>query len=479
MIHPAVTTLALAACLAVILRLRVRPAVLWSIAVLLAGLAIGHLAVTYQHPQFNLDYCIFRDVGKEVWMGHDPYASEQFFNHPFLNPPTALPLFALFAVPSPRVSCALWSLANLLICFALVFLAHQVLRQDPSTARPRPGTASNKEDLSCAALAVLTAALLASDATILNFYIGQLGVLAALVLLLALLAQAWNRPAWAGFWLALGTVKVGTMLPFLLLFHRKTDRRVWVFLSATVAFLCLLTIPLPEMPGRLSSLLHHIGELSAPGQVNDYSFQGTQHLNLIGFDHALYCLGFRDRSLIGILQYVILLPLSGWVAWCVLGPRRLSRGAAWSLVALFSMLFLYHRLYDAVVLVLPLVYCTRKARTTEGKAQWLYTVSASALLAVLFLNRYYLADAFDFAQGESGFLGWLVQAVVLPIATWLLLLAAFTLTAAERRVHSLPNLAKSQPFPRAGSKKGRASPGYGAARPSSDRLILSPAPPRP
>src|SRR6266566_2587174 len=107
-------------------------------------------------------------------------------------------------------------------------------------------------------------------------------------------------------------------------------------------------------------MVHRIEVLSEPGKVNDYSFQGARNESIIGFDHLFYRLGLRDRRLIRTLQYLAVAASGLWVAWQVV-VARLPRGAACSLVALYSMVFLYHRDYDTLILALPLVYCAAGA----------------------------------------------------------------------------------------------------------------------
>jgi len=420
-------TLALFTCLALLLRLPVRLALLRTVAAALAGLFLLNLAITFEAPAFNFDFNLFYDVGLDVRAGLDPYAPGPFDEHPFLNPPTALPLFALFATLPRAVSGFLWTVANVLACFALVALAARVLAGRRSAA----GTGRAGGEGTGTILVGLTAVFVISDGALSNFFTGQLSILTALALLLALRARDRRQPIRAGVWLAIATVKTTTMLPFLLLFSRRSDRRTWLALAAVTAGLCLLTIPLPEMPSRITSLLGHVSELSAPGRVNDYSFEGTQHVSLLGFDHALYCLGVRDRGLVQVGQLLATVLLGGWVAGHVLGRHHLPRAAAYSLVALFATVFLYHRLYDTVVLALPLAYCVFRARVTRGITRGLFIAITLATMTVLFLSLNALSDTFQFSLGAGTF-GRLLQAVVLPIATWLIVLAMFGLVAAER-----------------------------------------------
>src|SRR5436309_2532819 len=93
----------------------------------------------------------------------------------------------------------------------------------------------------------------------------------------------------------------------------------------------------PSPPSPCAPWLpRRIEEMGRPGQTNDYSFQGTENANIVGFDHALYRLGLRDRRLIRLLQGAAILAVGAWVARQVAGGR-LPRGAACSLVALYSI----------------------------------------------------------------------------------------------------------------------------------------------
>ena len=165
--------------------------------------------------------------------GMDPYCPARFTEHPFLNPPTALPLFALFAVLPIRTSLAFWTLLNVASSLGLIALARSALmsqdRLDAAGDQARAGL----ESLPPVAIAGLAICLSFSEASLKGFYLGQLGVFTAVMLLLALVAQGRGRPIWAGVCLFLATVKFVTMIPFLVLFLRRPDRLTWVVLLAS------------------------------------------------------------------------------------------------------------------------------------------------------------------------------------------------------------------------------------------------------
>ena len=64
------------------------------------------------------DYHIFWRAGRDIWESLDPYDPVRFAVSPFLNPPTAIPLFTLFAAVPYRLSLIIWTFLNCLFCCA-------------------------------------------------------------------------------------------------------------------------------------------------------------------------------------------------------------------------------------------------------------------------------------------------------------------------------------------------------------------------
>ena len=224
-----------------------------------------------------------------------------------------------------------------------------------------------------------------SEASLKGLYLGQLGVFTAVMLVLALVAQGRGRPIWAGVCLFLATVKFVTMIPFLVLFLRPAGP---------------LDVGGAHHPGRgvvrvdrkdhrvarsAATLCQRAEELAAPGRVNDYSYDGTRNEGIISFEHLFYRLGMHDREWIRYTQFLALVAVGAWVAYLVI-LKDLPRPAADSLVSFFSLLFLYHRDYDTVILALPLAYCAGKVRVTTGPARWLYTACGLMAIAILYAD---------------------------------------------------------------------------------------------
>ena len=199
---------------------------------------------------------------------------------------------------------------------------------------------------------------------------------------------------------------------------------------------CLLTAKPGDLPARLAILNDRIGKLKAPGNVNDYSYAGTRNESIISFEHLFYRFGMRDRELMWNAQLLVLVAIGTWIAWLVLSGR-LRRSELTCLISFFSMLFLYHRDYDTVILALPLVNCAERMRAKTGQARGLYAACGLIVIAVLYMNAGYLRTLTQWCL-NSGAWGRLVQATILPYVTWLILVAMILTARASHAAKASP-----------------------------------------
>jgi hypothetical protein len=353
---------------------------------------------------------------------------------PPLNPPTAYPWFAAMAVLPFRASLVLWMFLSSAALVALVPLAHRTL-----VDRGTPG-------LQGCGLALVTAAFMISNAPRAMIQSGQLSFITAFGLIAALACQSRGRPGWAGFWLVQGTLKPNTTLPFLLLFLRRRDLKAWIVSGTLIAAILVAFGWGTNLREHASVYLQTIERHSRPGEVNDIGFAIASNADMVGLDYAFYRLGLRAPGAASKAQLVASAVIGAALAFRILRRRgALPTGGDCALVALFSMIFLYHRSPDCVVLALPLTYAVARARAGSGKARWAYLGATAAVLLVLSHQRKVvevLARAFkDRADG----LALLVQAVVLPYATWLVLAAMIGLALGDRWSSELAE-AREQPL---------------------------------
>jgi hypothetical protein len=386
----------------------------------LAGLGFAvylawEAAVLFVLPTANMDLNVFYRAGREAASGQDPYRFEG--EMVFLSPPPALGAFRLAsALPLGMVGTA-WTVATALMTLALVPLSNRLLAvdhaDDASAPPPLPGDVA----------ALLAAALVNSNASVWGQRSGQLCASTAFLLLIALLARQRGRGRlWgAGACLALAAFKPATVIPYLVLFLRKCDWRTWLAMGAVSAGLAFAAAPPSDWIDLVRHNLHQIGDSGGPGKINDYDYPRAISSDIVAFNHLFHRIGLRDRGSISLLQSASVAAL---LAGLFLIRDRKPFTAVASLAALISMLVLYHRMYDAVVLALPLAFCSSVALQSTGRRRALAVASVALALAVADQPREALISLTRWTLTEGG-LGRFVQAVVLPYATWSILLAMF------------------------------------------------------
>lgn len=407
--------LALATVGTYLLGIRVRPWFAWAITVGGILAFVGIVIVQLPLPGHDL-------WGRWIEGGHLLRGESPYLSSGCLYLPTAFPLFAAFALLSFPMAVTVWTILNAVGFVGLTALAYAALRTCPGNGERR---------VPAPLVGVLTVAVLLSGATRYHMESGQLALLVTLALVLALYASQRQRAALAGLGLTLATIKPGTLAPFLLLFHRKTDRAIWAWTAALSLTLCSATTALVDVPGRLSECLDNIRRQSQPGGMNNHA----SHVNveMVSIDRALHYAGVEERSVARGLQWAILLVLGGWLAWRVLGPDPLPAAAAWSLAAFYAALFLYHRIYDMPILVVPLLYAVGRTLATSGVTRQLYACCAVSILGVLYF-RWETVTALTYAPAPQSLGGQLLLAVAAPYAIWLTLLGMGLLAAAEHRL---------------------------------------------
>jgi hypothetical protein len=380
--------------------------------------ALGWDAKTYR------DFICFWEAGNYVRAGREAYSEAIAHNCPFYNPPTALPLFAVFAsVPAAR-SYAVWTMVCGLMIIALIPICCRALACEKCPA---------VEGLDTITLLTLTAALGFSNAVRSNLINGQMGIPAGFALAVAYWALGAQKRLISAVALAVATIKINLMLPFGLLFLRRRDRHILIWLLVLVLGICLSTGRVADQLTRARTLAAGIGHSTSVGQVNDYSRSGPHPADILGFDKLFYQLGVADRSLIRILQLAAL-SLLGLGLALIASKGGTPPGLLASLLALFAVIFLYHRNYDTIILALPLAFAVGHARTTKTAARWWMTAAAIGILSIHYLPRktMFLLMHQTF---ESKMVSALVDYAVLPSATWLVLFSMACLGIGARKLY--------------------------------------------
>jgi Glycosyltransferase family 87 len=380
------------------------------------------------------DFDIYWRSGRYVLEGVNPYTVKLPPGAMrTLYPPNALSLFVPFGLFSERAAWAIFRTINMVLAIAAVPLSWAALTAQEG--RRSPG-------LSWPVVVVLSNAFALSSAVYFGIGVGTFSMVTTVLGLAALYAQGRGTPILAGILLALASVKIHTLVPTLLLFHRRSDWPTWVSLGVLVGALCILATPPGKLSLRLRDNLANIEADSQPGAMNDYSFRGPLNSSIVGFEHLFYRLGLRDRTAIHWLQYAAVALLGVGIIQ-LLARVKISRGGACSLVLLYATIFLYHRLYDTVILALPMLHASGRARSERGRTRWCFAGCAISILLTLAI----FGRPLD-ALGRAS-LAWppaakiLTQAIVLPCATWLILAAMGLLVLGEMAADTQNRLART------------------------------------
>jgi hypothetical protein len=179
--------------------------------------------------------------------------------------------------------------------------------------------------------------------------------------------------------------------------------------------------------------LANVSAARAVGEINDYTFQGPYHDDMLGLEHWLYCLGLRDAQAISALQLGILAVIGLFLFWDFRVRNHARNELLLAvLLCIYSCIFLYHRSYDSVILALPLLYCVDRSRRVPQEGAYVYKMLATGLVLVLNFPRGGLLLRFADWSRTGGLAGRLVQTIVLPYCTWILLGSLLLLWYLER-----------------------------------------------
>ena len=125
-IYPA-AGLALISIILLVVRGQVQNRLLWIATTGGAIASVVRLVYLHWSGVLGVDYRIFYEAGHDILAGVSPYSPSRFASHPFLNPPSTFPFFAVIAVPPYQMSLAVWSFLNSVMALALVWQARRTL----------------------------------------------------------------------------------------------------------------------------------------------------------------------------------------------------------------------------------------------------------------------------------------------------------------------------------------------------------------
>ena len=259
-----------------------------------------------------------------------------------LYPPTTLPIYlplALFDWPTAKM---LWLAANILAAFFIAFALIRFLGSRLPDARAL----------------YLTAFVLSLAPVHTTIAMGQAAVLATAALAGALLLEYRRHAVSAGLLYALATaIKVHIGFPFLAyLLWRRRWRPLGVAAAALVALTCLSTLRMQQADvSWYTSWTNNLVALTSHGGHDDPRRENPGRHSLLNLQYPLHTL-IESRSVVNVL---VLAFVGGAGLSMVMLIRQRSPQQellAFSLVGGLSLLVVYHRTYDAVLVALPIAW---------------------------------------------------------------------------------------------------------------------------
>lgn len=407
--------LLLATGLLVVSCLGVSPRRLMALAVGCIIFAIGHMFVL-RYPG-GADFTIFHTAGTALLAGQDPYADPWM-----LSPPIALPLFALLALADRDTSFFLFTLFNFGLGILVALQALSIAGRD------------QLQPASHAEAALFTALFILSLPVLHGISGGQLSMLVTACLFATIQLRRRGWLSTAGALLGVAMLKPQTALPFALTFIRIRDWRILI-VGALVPLALLLAFRAPgQIVQDVVAELRNIVAFSQEGAVNDYTYAAPYYQSIVGFNLLLYSFGIRDRSLIQVISLAVQgVLVLGFVVMVLRG--RLSDAAMASLACIFSMLILYHRIYDAPILAVPIAWLYLIARRTSGRTRLLSGLGVLLLLPAWILNPKIIEMVLE-KTSPLPLAGVIGKAVLIPYVTWSIFVAGIIILLVARAPRS-------------------------------------------
>lgn len=361
---------------------------------LLALISLSYAVVTA--PGQGKDLAMFQDMGR-AWLDGRNQATEGRFYGP---PPFSSVLFAPLAMLSAMQARVVFVAINL-IATAIIILLVKKLWGETWPAR----------------VPLYLAALLLCWAPFrVTMRYGQISLIVTALVLGGLLA--WKKNAWlvAGLLLGLSLCKYPLTLPFALYFVSRREWKIVITAVLTVAaltevFALRLGVSMFDVAGD------YVRMMLQTSITNDAHFAGATEIGPL-----LFGLTGSER----VSSWLNIAMIAGALISMALVFRRAPKAEKLHLavVTFFSLWFVYHRIYDAVILVIPAAVFADLIIRDRHRRIGVACMAGIALFAIsipgLLTERLHLS-AENLAANPAGFVGLHFERLLVFGMFWFLL----------------------------------------------------------
>lgn len=271
------------------------------------------------------------------------------------------------------------------------------------------------------------------------FAAGSIVLLAVTASAAAVWAATSHRDLFAGVLLAVAIgLKPQIGLPFCFYYLVSRRWRIGSIACGIVAVLFVLAWARLSSNGTswFQSYLYDNQILFAPGSLGDFAEGNSMRFGLINLQVAAYTL-LHSRDWANLTAMVVAGTAGLTWLWLLL-KKRSNNLLALSALVVISLLPLYHRFYDATLLIFPLAWSMTALRGRLHR-------SATAVLLLLVLVFFFPAgSALEYLQATGHFAAmqhyWWWNTIVLPHESWSILLLSLVLMHAMQTSSLSPEI---------------------------------------
>jgi len=241
----------------------------------------------------------------------------------------------------------------------------------------------------------------------------------------------------AGVLLAIAVCLKPTVAGGLLLYYVMSRR--WKIASvacgvgAIISFIAVSRLVLAGVPW-LPSYFENTRRIFAPGSLADFTLAGPVRFNMINAQVLFYSL-LGNVSLAAWLARLLAAGLLGWWVWLSFRRQAHSELLLISAISVVSLIAIYHRFYDAALLIWPLAWSLLLVRRRST-----LVVTSVAIAPFLIPGQTLLSELARKGRIPEVIInGWWWNTIVMPHEIWaLIFLAVFLLYSATREWEGNP-----------------------------------------
>lgn len=237
----------------------------------------------------------------------------------------------------------------------------------------------------------------------------------------AILAAVRNRDIAAGFLFGVACSLKPQIGAFLVLYYLV--RRRWRLFGTAVGTTTGLTVAAAlylQFRGAswFQDYLHNARGFVTANHIDDFSSANPSRFTLINLQVPFFSIAGQSSSANLLAFTVAGLLLCAWLYWVARGPQPEFELLALASISVLALLPVYHRFYDAALLILPLCWCMT---ASAGRSKMIVKIVLLLMAVFLVPGAAFLQELVIGGHVPAGVASsWFWNCVVMPHETWAL-----------------------------------------------------------